>query len=227
MKSSMQNSVIVRAALLCVSCDIPAARKVCGFVGHRACTKCLKDFPTESFGDLPDYSGFEREKWPIRTNTTHRQFASEYLACQTKSEQKQNRKKHGCRYSVLLRLSYFDPIRMCVIDPMHNLLLGTAKHMVTIWKDLKILQVNDFNNIQQKVNSFITPNDIGRIPSKISSSFSGFTAEQWRNWTLIFSLFTLKGVLPHQHYDCWLLFVKACFAICRRSITLQEVVMLL
>ena len=140
MKSSMQNSVIVRAALLCVSCDIPAARKVCGFVGHRgfkACTKCLKDFPTESFGDLPDYSGFEREKWPIRTNTTHRQFASEYLACQTKSEQKQNLKKHGCRYSVLLRLSYFDPIRMCVIDPMHNLLLGTAKHMVTIWKDLK------------------------------------------------------------------------------------------
>ena len=43
-------SVIVRAALICVTCDVPAARKVCGFVGYKtlkACTKCLKDFPTE------------------------------------------------------------------------------------------------------------------------------------------------------------------------------------
>lgn len=33
----------VKAALLCVSCDIPAARKVCGFLGHAArlgCSKC-------------------------------------------------------------------------------------------------------------------------------------------------------------------------------------------
>ena len=28
--------VFVRAALLCVGCDIPAARKACGFVGHGA-----------------------------------------------------------------------------------------------------------------------------------------------------------------------------------------------
>ena len=26
--------VIIRAALLCIGCDIPAARKVCGFLGH-------------------------------------------------------------------------------------------------------------------------------------------------------------------------------------------------
>ena len=41
--------VSIRAALLCVGCDIPAARKVCGFVGHRAlkgCLKCLQFFPT-------------------------------------------------------------------------------------------------------------------------------------------------------------------------------------
>ena len=40
-------SVIVRAALLCSSCDIPANRKVCGFVSHNAlkgCSKCLLSF---------------------------------------------------------------------------------------------------------------------------------------------------------------------------------------
>ena len=35
----------VRCALLCASCDIPAGRKVCGFIGHSGClgcSKCLK-----------------------------------------------------------------------------------------------------------------------------------------------------------------------------------------
>ena len=35
----------------------------------------------------------------------------------------------GCRYSVLVDLPYFDPIRMLLIDPMHNLYMGTAKHI--------------------------------------------------------------------------------------------------
>jgi hypothetical protein len=40
-----QFNVQVRAALLCVACDIPATRKVAGFVSHnatRGCNKCLK-----------------------------------------------------------------------------------------------------------------------------------------------------------------------------------------
>lgn len=37
-----------RAALLCVGCDSPAAKKVCGFTGHgsnKGCSKCKKYFP--------------------------------------------------------------------------------------------------------------------------------------------------------------------------------------
>lgn len=36
------------AAALCVGCDIPATRKVCGFTGHgsnKGCSKCKKFFP--------------------------------------------------------------------------------------------------------------------------------------------------------------------------------------
>ena len=226
MKSVSQNSVLVRAALVCVTCDVPAARKVCGFVGHnalKACTKCLKDFPTDQFGDQPDYTGFDREHWPLRTNSAHRKNALEHRKCQTQSKKHQIEREHGCRYSVLLRLPYFDPVRMCVIDPMHNLLLGTARHMISVWKHLEIIKEKDFPGIQSKVNAFITPDDIGRIPSKIASSFSGFTAEQWRNWTLIFSLYALKEYLPYQHYQCWHLFVKSCHLLCRRSITVDNI----
>ena len=92
MKSPTNNTVVVRVALICVTCDIPAPRKVCGFVGHRArraCTKCLKEFPTAAFGDQPDYTGFNRESWPIRTNATHRQHALRHRSCQTISSQKE------------------------------------------------------------------------------------------------------------------------------------------
>ena len=61
------------------------------------------------------------------------------------------------------------------------------------------------------------------FPTKIASGFSGFSAEQWRNWTLLFSLFSLKGILPHSHYNCWQLYVKACHLICSRSISTKQV----
>ena len=46
-KSPQGIEITVRLALSCVSCDIPASRKVCGFLGHNAslgCNKCLKKF---------------------------------------------------------------------------------------------------------------------------------------------------------------------------------------
>lgn len=112
---------------------------------------------------------------------------------------------------------------MCIVDPMHNLYLGTAKHMIETWKSLKIITQEDFSTMQERVNSFTTPNDMGRIPSQISSIFSGFTAEQFKNWTINFSLFALKGILPWQHYNCWLLYVKACCLISQRSISQAKI----
>ena len=168
---------------------------MCGFVSHNAllgCSKCLKPFPTTSFGKKPDYSGFDKINWTKR----------------------QIERDHGCRYSVLLELPYSDVERMCIIDPIHNLLLGTAKHMLSVWKSCKLLTDNNFQTILDKIDAFIVPDDVGRIPSKIASGFAGFTAEQWKNWILLYSLSALKGCLPFIHYNCWLLFVKACRLVC-------------
>ena len=63
-------AITVRAALSCVACDVPAGRKLGGFVGHRGkrgCTKCLKEFPSE-FGTYTDYSGFRKADWESRTH---------------------------------------------------------------------------------------------------------------------------------------------------------------
>ena len=104
---------------------------------------------------------------------------------------------------------------------MHNLLLGTGKHILTVWKALGIIDKHHLSSIQDIVDGFVTP-EIGLIPSKIASGFTSFTAEQWKNWILVYSLCSLKGIIPHHHYNCWLLFVKAASLLCQCRITLNE-----
>ena len=223
MKSASGGSVLVHAALICTACDIPASRKVSGFVSHnayRACSRCLKSFPTKAFGEKADYSGFDRSTWEPRNNSSHRYYASKHKNSVLGKQRKDIERTHGCRYSVLLELPYYDVVRMCVIDPMHNLLLGTAHHVISVWKVLGLL---DLKKIQERVDAFVTPTDVGRIPMKIQSGFAQFTADQWRNWTLLYSLCALKGIIPYKDYDCWLLFVKAASLLCHRSISLQQV----
>ena len=64
---------VIRAAILCVACDLPAGRKVCGFMSHNAaqgCSKCGVSFP--GVVGTMDFSGFDRSKWPLRENEKHR-----------------------------------------------------------------------------------------------------------------------------------------------------------
>ena len=90
------------------------------------CSKCWKEFPRESFGEKPDYSGFDYDNYRPRYGSAHKLRAKEINKSRTKTELRENESKYGVRYSELFRLEYFDPIRMHVIDPMHNLLLGLS-----------------------------------------------------------------------------------------------------
>ena len=215
-------NVLVRGCIACVTCDVPAVRKLCGFLGHTArlgCSKCLKEFPTQSFGDKPDYSGYDRHLWPPRSLADHKINCDELSKCKSKSALSEAESNYGIRYSLLLDLPMFDPIRFSVIDPMHNLLLGTSKYMFTLWQDTGILTYHHLLNIETLCEKFQFPHDVGRLPLKIGSSFSGFTADQWRIWTAVLSPVALKTALPDAHYKCWLLFVRACTMLCTRIIS--------
>lgn len=131
-KLSGNESVVVRCALLCVACDQPAGRKVCGFLSHSAnlgCPRCYKNFGTGVFG-VQDYSGFTHSTWVNRTNAKHRDDIASVLMCSTKTEKERKESTVGARYSCLLQLPYFNVVQMLIIDPMHNMYLGTAKRML-------------------------------------------------------------------------------------------------
>ena len=117
----------------------------------------------ECFGEKPDYSGTDRESWTLRCIDSHRQHALQHKNANAADEQK---REFGCRFSVLIELPYYNIIRFCVINPMHNLLLGTAKHMFTVWSAMDLVNKSDCARIQEKVDSFVTP-DIGCISNCI------------------------------------------------------------
>ena len=222
---SLGRAVQVRCALLCVACDVPAERKVCGFLGHSArlgCSKCLKEFPGPV--GCKDYSGFNRSLWPQRTLQEHRRNVTTINKCTTVKDQTDNESRYGCRYSTLLDLPYFDPIRMTIIDPMHNLYLGTSKHILkNVWMSKDLITPSDLSVIQDRIDSMQVPRYVGRIPYKIASSFSGFTADQFKSWTNYFSLICLRDILPDDHLKCWQLFVMAARLLCQMSITQTEI----
>ncbi|XP_030600828.1 uncharacterized protein LOC115790939 [Archocentrus centrarchus] len=223
--SSFIGHQVYRAALLCLSSDIPATRKCGGFVGHgayRGCHKCLKMFKKKVSAGETDYSEFERSSWEPRTSKDHKHYAGLSKRATTKTEQKRIEHKYGARWSELFRLSYYDAIRFVVIDPMHNLLLGTARHVFRLWAELGILSTKNLDELQRRVENIKVPNEVGRIPLQIATGFTGFTADQWKNWTTIYSLFCLKGLISNSHYDMWCDFVQACIILCSRVISINR-----
>ena len=212
---------VVRCALLCVFCDLPAARKACGLLSYTArlgCSRCLKEFPGK-VGEERDFSGFDRSKWTPREDTKHRANVKKLKECKTKTALQQAESEYGCRYSILLDLPYFSPTRFMIIDPMHNLFLGTGKRMLALWIEFNLISKHHFDKIQLLVDKMVVPADIGRIPTKISSGFSGFKADQFKAWITIYSIPALYNVLPTDHFETWRHFMLACRLLCMHSLS--------
>ena len=87
-------------------------------------------------GQKKDYSGFERQNWADRCNSSHRRHSRKLSKAKSKKKYDEIAKKYGIHYSILVdKLEYFDSVRFHVIDPMHNLFLGIAKKTWKVWKE--------------------------------------------------------------------------------------------
>lgn len=64
--------------------------------------------------------------FPLRSHVENLRLATEYRNLRTDKERSDFHKEHGIRWSEFFRLPYFDAIQMGIIDPMHNVLLGTV-----------------------------------------------------------------------------------------------------
>ena len=121
------NGKKIRLAVICCSNDIPAARKLCGYISAlAACHRCYKI--ANCNGKKLNFGGFDdMNDWFIQKDLNeHRQYAEEWRKCKSTDERRCHVSNKFVRWSELLRLPYFNPIRHLVVDPMHCLFLGIA-----------------------------------------------------------------------------------------------------
>jgi len=166
-------------------------------MARKACSRCLKEFP--KVGDSTNYSGFERDEWPLRNHAVQYNQAYQTLKANTKEAKKNLEKTFGLRYSVFHKLACYDSVRFSTIDTMHNLFLGSSKHVMNTWKENELITNHHFATMHERIGKINVPMDVGRIPHKIESSMSKLTADEWKNWTCIYSLFVLHDILPREH----------------------------
>ncbi len=219
---SFKKGVTLRAMVIMAACDGPAARKLLGFLAHSAlkgCVKCLKHFP----GKVGEkyYGGFN-DTAPKRTGYSHRLHCSEIMNAKNDTEQGKLETKYGCRPSEMLRLQYFDPIRMNVIDPMHCLFLRLAKTFFRKLVEKQILTDEKLADLERNVKSIFNPFTTTWLPKHINSNWKNYNAHEWMQWTLIYSIPAFKGVTPPEYLELWQKFVQACSLICHPIVYIPD-----
>lgn len=147
--------LVIHAALSATVCDVPATAKLGGFLSHsskHACWKCSKVFPYDSALNRVNFSGVDVGN--LRDHITHKQNATQALAAVTATQRNNIELQTGSRFTELMILPYYDCIRFAIIDPMHNLLLGTPKRIFhKQWVANGLIDKNSLEDIQEIVHS--------------------------------------------------------------------------
>ena len=123
-----------------------------------------------NINDKTDFSGFE--SCPLRNIVEHRRQVNDVQSKTTQEERNRAESNYGARFSELLRLPYFDCIRFTVIDPMHNLFLGTAKHVMEIWLNKSILNSSSLEKFRKKLMQFMFQQTLAEFQEKSQSRFA-------------------------------------------------------
>ena len=205
------SSRCLRAALLCVTSDLPALRKITQFLGHKAdlgCSKCMFRGEREpgTAGASGRMSYFTSGNFQERSHNEVVEQGREYQSATTKSRAANIAQKNGVRFSVLLKLPYFDIVRFSVTDPMHTFLLG----MVRRETELNIRYLSSTQRVEfiRRVKNVKIPYDVGRLPSNIFDSgdeLNGITADQWKTYIITYARPCLYKLLTGRPYKCLVL----------------------
>src|SRR5256884_4736157 len=113
----------------------------------------------------------------------------------------------------MLRLPYFNPIRHLIVDPMHCLFLGIARWIIKrLWIDGSKITKTDLELMEKRAKEIKLPADMERIPYKIltGEEFSGFTADQWKSFILIYATSLMWDLLVISDRKILANFVRAC-----------------
>ena len=115
---------------------------------------------------------------------------------------------------------------MITIDPIHMFLLGMVKdkcenHMSDEAINPCALSGSKHNELFWCIKTLNVPYDIGRLPSNMKgkNSLSGLTAEQMKNFAIVYARACLKGLIPDASYKVLCLLCNIVTIICQPILT--------
>ncbi|GBE84343.1 hypothetical protein SCP_0603210 [Sparassis crispa] len=158
----------VRVFLLAIICDHPAMCKMGSFAekNHKVapCPKCKVPL-SELFSEKSLKNEFE-----ARTGDEHRKNCFHWQDLKTDEERQEFFNTVGAWWTEFACLPYFDLVRYCVIDPMHNICLDTVK------------TPRELDVIHRFLEMFESPSWAAQLPARVGEPAGGsLTADEYKS----------------------------------------------
>ncbi|KZP02636.1 hypothetical protein FIBSPDRAFT_770421 [Athelia psychrophila] len=176
-----------RSAIAVFVNDLPGGKKVAQMAGHQSkshfCSLCTlhKDRINE----------IDPAFWVPRDVVALRHAAYAWKNATSKAERDAIFAKYGVRWSELWRLSYYDPIKMLVIDGMHNLFEGLVQFHCRY-----VLGID--GSEAETEETIPTTREIDGAKNILSSSRSSEAAKGRIKFHVLKAICREKGLLPEQ-----------------------------
>ena len=120
------------------------------FMSFAGCSKYLKESTWNQF-NKSNYEGYRFNTWANRNEDERKRLAEKCRLLPTNEQKEKFESEHSVQFSELFLLPYFDPVKHHIIYPMHNLMLGVAKHTFYISIAIGLL---DAKALEAKVRSW-------------------------------------------------------------------------
>lgn len=202
-------SVWIRAALMMIACDQPAARKVSGFVavgGTYSCHRCLKKMTRIQSTTQPliqkgkrkgkpnmktSCSGFsddEIKHWLPRDPDHHRFNCNRWAKAKSITARKKITRETGCTHTAFKNATPMNIIDCTIIDPMHNVYMGTGSKIIKLLKRAGVLDDAAIATLHALIKRVALPRDLGAgMARKIKAGFSSMSADELKLFWLVFA----------------------------------------
>ena len=176
-----------RSAIAVFVNDLPGGKKIAQMAGHNHslhfCSLCTlhKD----------QINQVDPEFWAPRDSGVLRQAAFAWKNATSKADRDNIFAKYGVRWSELWRLSYYDPVRMLVIDGMHNLFEGLVQFHCRY-----VLAINASEAENEEIAP--TESEMDEAKKVLDSPASSESAKGRIKMAVLKALCTERDVLPAQ-----------------------------
>jgi len=210
-------SITVRAVLVCICSDIPAARRATAmknpgaFLGCHVCTRNFKrEHGKETGRPNNDFSGRINQS-EMRTIQQYKDVIKRLTVPGLTSKQAENiAKETGHSYCVLFKLLYFAPFRNVPPDAMHCMIINAVTRFLKYATSSLGNQNVNLRTVDDRNSHIQINHKHGRVVASMESNMGCLTAQEKKNFVLYHSLYAFAdNVMEPRVYQCWQHLVNA------------------